>query len=346
MASSPRSALIARSRTLLPLPLSPGDIYDVLWHPWIKEHLDTTEKVWRDYLLNVRNDVEPYGSYMLFLDALPQTFEFPPKFHWYAFRTVDSTLASNEYDTVFSYTHFPQFFFVTMISPASLSGWETTKIEKEGKHKIHFVFSDKYFNNFLVNRYNLALPALDRTNPQIRGQIDKAIDANPQKFLSSTSLRFHLKDKKRKRLIAIQKCPEAIKTLIGVIDCAENNPELTQDQQSRARLTGEIVADSLFNLPQYKAIIIDTLLKSTVTLANDQNPVSECDFETDAFKAKFVVALHLANEQRSQLMDNALERLKQNRVNGDERVLVVFSVDPFDEVMPFGLGYYTYLGAH
>lgn len=65
---------------------------------------------------------------------------------------------------------------------------------------------------------------------------------------------------------------------------------------------------------------------------------------TDAFKAKFVVGLHLTNEQRCRLMDNTLERLKQNRVKDDERVLVVFSVDPFDEVMPFGVGYDAYLG--
>jgi hypothetical protein len=211
---------------------------------------------------------------------------------------------------------------------------------------MHFVFSDKYFNNFLVSRYNFALPALDKTNPRIKEQIDRAIDANPQKFLKSTSLLFHLKESKRKRLRAIEKCPEVIKTLVEIVDYAEENPEHTNDQYAMARLTGEIVANSLFSLPLHKAIIVDALLKSTVALANDQSPVSECDFETDIIKAKFIVALHVSIEERWKLTDKALESLKQNRVKGDERVLVVFSVDPFDEVTPFGVCYEGYLGTN
>jgi hypothetical protein len=99
-------------------------------------------------------------------------------------------------------------------------------------------------------------------------------------------------------------------------------------------------------LPLHKAIIVDALLKSTVALANDQSPVSECDFETDIIKAKFIVALHVSIEERWKLTDKALESLKQNRVKGDERVLVVFSVDPFDEVTPFGVCYEGYLGTN
>jgi hypothetical protein len=313
-------------------------------HPWIKEQLDEAEKVWRDYLLDAREDVGHYESYIMFLDTLPQTFEFPPKFHWYAFRSVDSTLASDIESTVFSYMHFPQFFFVSTIRPLSFSGWDTARVEKTGKYKMHFVFNDKYFNNFLVSRYNFAFPALDRTNPQIKEQIDRAIDANPQKFLKSTTLQFHLKESKRKRLRAIQNCSEVIKTLIQVVDCVEENPELTKDQQAMARLTGEIVADSLFRLPSHKAIVVDALLKSTVALANEQHPISECNFETDAIKAKFIVALHVSDEARWKLMDSSLDSLKQNRAEEDERVLVVISVDPFNDIMPFGVAYDAYLG--
>lgn len=47
-------------------------------HPWIKEHLDMAEKIWRDYLLGVRKDVLPYETYMLFMDSLPEILESPP----------------------------------------------------------------------------------------------------------------------------------------------------------------------------------------------------------------------------------------------------------------------------
>jgi hypothetical protein len=261
-------------------------------HPWIKEHLDMAEKIWRDYLLGARKDVLPYESYVLFMDSLPEILEFPHKFHWYAFRSVDSTLASNTRDTVFSYTHFPQFFFVSAIFPSSLyADWYETKIEKKGILKMQFEFSKEYFNNFLVSRYKLALPALDSANPHIQAQIGRAIDSNPKKFFDSKSLQFYLMESRRKRIRTVGKCLESIKTLIEVIDYAAETPELTPEQRTMAKYSGDIVANSLLRLPTNKAIVLDALLKSTVALADNQHRISKCNFETNDIKANFIVAL-------------------------------------------------------
>jgi len=172
-------------------------------------------------------------------------------------------------------------------------------------------------------------------------KIVNAIEKEPEKFLKSESFVVMLEESKRKRLKRIEKLPESIKGLIDIIDRSVDNPSLDTMQQKWVDYNQHIVADALSRIPLDKAQIINALLTSTISLANDRNRVTECEFETEELIVKFMVTLCETKNHQRKLLTQKVNHLRKRKQPDDQRIIVVFTFNPWDQEMPFETGYYV-----
>jgi len=304
--------------------------------PWIEQHLNRAEEIWRRYLLGESSNLGLYEHYFFFLSNIKSEIVLPKKFQWYTLRATDSTLASNK-NVVFSFTHFPHFCFVSTIFPFTFSDWEDTKIENNGKFSTKSQINDYYFWDFLVSRGKLLLSSIDGSENK---QIGKAIEKEPEKFLKSESFLVMIEESKRERLERIKELPKAIRGLIDIIDRSVDNPELDILQQKWTNYTQYIVANALSYIPLDKAQIIDGLLQSTILLADENNRVTQFEFETQELIAKFMATICKTKNEQRELLAQAIDDLVKKKAPNDERIIVVFTFNPLDMEMPFETGYY------
>jgi hypothetical protein len=306
-------------------------------HPWIEQHVQTAEECWRKYLLKESPNIEPYEHHCFFLDYIESEIGVPEKFQWYTLRGADSTLASNDdQSAVFAFTHFPHFVFVSTIFPFTFPDWRATKINSKGNFSIKKQISDYFFWDFLVSRGKLVASSIDGSGNE---QIVKAIEKEPEKFLKSESFVVMLEESKRKRLKRIEKLPETIKGLIDIIDRSVDNPLLDILQQKWVDYTSHIVADALSQIPLDKAQIIDALLKSTTFLADENHRVTQCEFETQELIVKFMVTICETKNHQRKLLTQTVDDLKKRKHSDDQRIVVVFTFNPWDQEMPYETAY-------
>jgi len=152
-------------------------------HPWIKEHIDKAEEIWRKYLLRESSDCGSYEHHLFFVDFVKNEIDIPKKFQWYTLRAVDSTLVSSQ-NVVFAFTHFPHIFFTSTIFPLTFSGWKSTKIRNTGKFTTKSEITDYYFWDFLFSRCKIISSSIDGSANE---QIAKSLVKKPEKFLSFKS---------------------------------------------------------------------------------------------------------------------------------------------------------------
>ena len=305
-------------------------------HPWIKDHLNKAEKIWREYLLQKSSDSGAYEHHLFFTGYFEKEINMPRKFQWYALRGVDSTLVSSR-SVVFAFTHFPHVFFVSTLFPSTLSGWESTRIRNKGKLTTKSEITDYYFWDFLVSRCKMLSSSLEGSPDE---RIAKSLEKEPQRILKSESLAVMIEESKRERVKRIEKMPAGIKALIDVIDRSIDNPELDSLQQSWANYTQQIVANALSYIPFDKATVIDTLIQSTIVLADEKHKHTHCDFETQELIARFMVTVCDTKSKQLELLAQAIDDLKKKKEPKDQRIIVVFSFNPSDQEMPFETGYY------
>jgi len=307
-------------------------------HPWIEEHINKAEETWRRYLLNESKDIGETENHLFYLGFIENDVDLPRRFQWYLFRAVDSTLASNEVDIVFSYTHFPHFFFISTILPSTFPEWKYTKIENNGKFSIRSQINDDSIWDFLVSRGKFLLTVLGSSADP---SIIKAIEKDPEKFLKSDSFLVMKEESKRRRRKRINEMPESIRNLIGIVDHSADNPELDSLKQRWAYYLQHVVADALSNIPQSSAVIIDQLIQSVFVLIDERNRFSKIDFETKELIARFMVTLGYTKNEQRQMIEGAIDELKNGKNPEDHRIIVVFSFNPLDPVMPYETGYYA-----
>jgi hypothetical protein len=317
--------------------LKTGYSDQVEYSPWIKEHLDKAEEIWRKYLLSQSTNEEQYEHHMFFVDYVEKETGLPPKFQWYTLRGTDSTLASNQ-DIVFAMTHFPHIFFVSSIFPPKLSGWKNTEIEKNGKLTMQWKIDDIGFGSFLINRARELLSSLGGSADT---KILRSFGKDPERVLKSESLRVMIEESKRARLKRMAGLPKGIQFLADIVDRSADNPRLNLIQQSWARYTQNMVAEALSLLPLKSAIIIDTLISSTIRLTDDKHRQNHCDFETQELKARFMISICDSKDEQIGLLNKALDTLIKKRSPNDQRIIVVFSYNPNDEEIPYETAYYT-----
>lgn len=307
-------------------------------HPWIKGYLNRAEETWRRYLLKESSNLGSSEHHLFFVGFIKGEIDLPKIFQWYILRATDSTLASNPEDTVFSFTHFPHFFFISTIFPSTFSDWKSTKIGKRGKFRTKSQINDPSFWDFLVSRGELASASI---NGSANKPIIKSIEKDPEKFLKSESFLVFKEESKRERLKRIKKLPDTIKNLIDIIDRSVDNPELDFLQQRWAYYLQHNVANALSYIPMSKAIIIDQLIQSTVVLADERHKHTQCNFETQELIAKFMVTICNTKDEQLQLLQQALDDLKKTKKPDDKRIIAVFSFNPLDREMPYETGYYS-----
>ena len=309
----------------------------IKYSPWIKEHLDKAAEVWRKCLLAESINEEQYEHHMFFVDYVEKETGMPARLQWYTLRATDSTLASNQ-ETVFAFAHFPHIFFVSSIFPPSFSGWENTKVEKNGKLAMKWKIEDTRFGGFLVDRGKWAISKL---GVSADNRILNSVKKNPEKMLKSESLKVMIEESKRTRLKKIRELPKGIRFLIDIIDRSVDNPKLNFIQQSWANYTQHMVAEALSRIPVNHAKIINALIESTVTLTDDKHRQNHIDFETQELLARFMISICDDKNEQIELLEKALDALIKKKANNDQRIIVVFSFNPYDEEMPYETAYYT-----
>ena len=305
--------------------------------PWIEKHLNQAEVTWRRYLLKESSNSGSYEHYLFFVRNIESEIYMPKILQWYILRATDSTLASNQ-NQVFSFTHFPHFFFVSTIVPFTFSDWKSTKIERSGKFTTKSQINDHFFWDFIESRGEQASPII---NGSANKQIAKSLEKDPEKFLKSESFLVFREVSKRQRLKRIEKMPETIKNLIDILDRSVDNPELDHLTQRWAYHLQYLVADALSCLLLSNAIIIDQLIQSTIVLADEQHKITNCTFETQELIAKFMVTICDTKHEQLQLLEQAVDNLKKMKKLEDKRIIVVFSFNPLDPEMPYETGYYS-----
>lgn len=306
-------------------------------HPWIKEHLNKAEEIWREYLLQESSDSGSYEHHLFFTGYVKKEIDVPKRFQWYTLRATDSTLVSSR-STVFAFTHFPHVFFASTIFPLTFSGWKSTKIRNKGKLTTKSEINDYYFWDFLVSRIKIISSSLDGSTNE---KIIKSLEKKPERFLKSESLTVMIEESKRERLKRTKKMPKGIQVLIDIIDRSVDNPELDSLQQSWANYTQHTVANALSYIPLDKATVIDALIQSTIVLADEKHKHTHFDFETRELIARFMVTICDTKSKQLELLAQAIDDLKQKREPNDQRIIVVFAFNPSDQEMPFETGYYV-----
>ena len=306
-------------------------------HPWIKKHLNKAERIWRKYLLQESSDSGSYEHHLFFTGYAKKEIDIPKKFQWYALRAADSTLVSSR-STVFAFTHFPHVFFASTIFPLTFSGWKSTKIYNKGKITTKSEINDYYFWKFLVSRCETISSSLDGSANE---KIVKSLEKKPERFLKSESLAVMIEESKRERLKRIRKMPKGIQALIDIIDRSVDNPEFDFLQQGWANYTQHIVANALSYIPINEATVIDALIQSTITVADEKHEHTQCDFETRELIARFMVTICDTKSRQLELLSQAIDDLRKKKEPNDQRIIVVFSFNPSDQEMPFETGYYV-----
>lgn len=306
--------------------------------PWIKEHVDKAERVWRKFLLHESLEAGPYEHHMCFLDYVEKADGLPSKFQWYILRATDATLVSNESDRVFAYTHFPCVFFVSTIFPLQLSGWIGTKIEWRGKTTLTFKIGDTNFGDFLVSRAKIVASATQ--NAANDDKILKSVTKNPERFLTSESFKVLLEESKRERQEKLKSLPKAIEGLVDIIERSLESPGLNSLQQKSLSYAQNIIANELSNLPNDKATKIHSLIETTIRAASITKIGIHCDFETVGLICRFMVCFTKTKDEQRELVKKAIDELIKKRAANDRRFIVVFSFNPLDDALPYETGYY------
>jgi hypothetical protein len=288
-------------------------------------------------LLTESINEEQYEHHIVFFDYVKTETGMPDRLQWYTLRATDSTLASNK-ETVFAFTHFPHIFFVSSIYPPKFSGWENTKVEKNGKLTMKWKIEDTRFGGFLINRGKKAMSSL---GVSADNRILKSMKKKPERMLKSESLKVMIEESKRTRLKRIRALPKGIRFLIDIIDRSLDSPKLNLIQQSWDNYTRHIVAEALSNIPVDGAKIIDALIESTVTLTDDKHRQNHIDFETRELVVRFMVSICDDKNEQIELLRKSLDALIKKKAKNDQRIIVVFSFNPYDEEMPYETAYYT-----
>jgi len=308
--------------------------------PWIKEHIDKAEKIWRKFLLNKSLDAGPYEHHMFFLDYVEKGKDLPSKFQWYTLRGTDSTLASNESDIVFAYTHFPWVFFVSTIFPLQLPGWIGTKIERNGKTALTFKIGDGRFGDFLISRAKIVSSATQKHNAIKDDKILKSIVKSPERFLTSESFNVMLKESRRERREKLKDLPKGVVGLIDIIDRSLDSPILNSLQQKWLAYAQNLIANELSNLPDDKATEIHSLIETTIRAASITKIGMHCDFETAGLICRFMVCFSKTKDGQRELLEKSINELIKKRATNDKRFIIVFSFNPLDEVLPYETAYH------
>ena len=262
--------------------------------PWIKEHVDEAEEIWRKFLLNDSSEAGPYEHHMFFFDYIERGENLPSKFQWYTLRATDSTLASNDGDTVFSYTHFPWVLFVSTIFPVSLPGWDGTKIEKSGKTALNVKIRDGGFGDFLISRTEIVTSSIKNKLCK-NDAILKTLTKNPERLLNSESFNVMLEESRRERRERKKSLPRCIVELVDIIDRSLDHPELNSLQQKAVAYGQNIIANELSHLPHDKEVEIDTRIETIMRAAAITKIGIECPFETEGIMASLSYVFLIQN---------------------------------------------------
>lgn len=254
-------------------------------------------------------------------------------------RGTDSTLASNEGDTVFAYTHIPRIFFVSAIFPLRLQGWIGTKIDSKGKTAMKARISDDEFKDFLISRFKIASSSTQKTDVIKNDKIQKSIDKNPERFLNSESFKVMLEESRRTRRERIKDLPKYIVELIDIIDRSLNNPNFNSLQQKAIAYGQNRIANELSNLSNDKTAEIDSRIETAMRAAATTKMGIEFSFETDGIIGKYIICFFETKKEQIDLLKSSFYKMVKNRPMSDKRFIVVFTFNPLDAVLPYETAY-------
>lgn len=308
----------------------------LIYYPFFRKILDETEEDWRSFLLNEITELEGYEHHIMLLDYIDESTEKIPGYQWYTLRACDSTLVGN-HETVLSYSKFPWMFLVSSIYPKKLSGWNGTRIENSGTLKKPQEIDDTLFQDFFVNRAKMALDEIGKKHDD---KVIASIKKNPHRYFRSESFDVAVAEAKRRRKARKKELPNSIVHLIDIIEKSIDNPQLDALGQRYSLLVKRIVADSLAGLTKKDALAISHRLETTIEESGRKGTSAKTFFETDEFKAQFMVDLSDTKDEQRLLLRESIKELIKNKQVADDRIVVSFSFNPKLQDFPYETAYY------
>ena len=292
----------------------------------LNSFVDEAEICWREFLNGERESVNQYENHVFFLDGLAdgQGSAVDPKFHWYAFRSVDCTIVDNV-KRVFVYVMLPGMAFVTTIYPKTLEGWSGTVIKENGKISSEQSITDGGFLQFLSERASLVMYSSRGPTPDVAAQrLARVVERDPEKFLESDTFRSMIKERDLRRKKKMKNMPESVIALVeGVIRHANGNHLLTNAENQSNRWRMGQIADEIANLSKEHADELDKIIRAVIKKSEIRQQDEQHTLETDFLCITFMVTRNATKEQQQAKIGKEIEKLR--RQTDDKIPLAVFS---------------------
>lgn len=296
-------------------------------HPWIKPHLETAEKVWREYLLGIRQDCEPYEHHLIFLGYVNEENEVPLGFHRYLLRGTDASLV-NSNEVIFSYVHFPWMIFMSTIYPAKNEKWINSNILDSGEINFSVQMTDALFGDYLMDRIKL-------TNMDMGGdqRVLKSFYKNPERALLSESFKISLIETRKKRN---RDLPPPILLFLEILESVKYSNDYSEIHSRLLMLHYSLMADRISKISKDEANRISFLLDSFFHETGITEPDKSIDFELNGVYVRFMVNYCESKDMQRDILDKSSLSINENLRRKHPFVLLV-SFNPLEVDDPYEL---------
>jgi hypothetical protein len=297
--------------------------------PNLTSHAEQALRIWRDYLLGLREDESGNEHHLFFLDFIRDgSVEVMPNFQWYTMRAVDGCLAIGQ-ETVFAYTKFPGMILVSAVYPTRLDGWVGTRITR-GVGEIGPPQEIAYpgFLEFLMDRASKALGS--GVSEIQKRKLETTIRANPDRMLSSRSFEVFLAERKRARATKSQTLPRSVTELIGIVEESDIDPSLPGTEKNYQREKIDLVAHWLANLDMTAATRLHDDIMSNIEIVRRMGKEKLTITDLGDIVVFFLTSLGSNKSQRIARVDGLFEDIDANQSYVKAKVVLVFAWDPTD----------------
>lgn len=300
--------------------------------PIISQHAEQVLKIWKNYLLENRDDPGSYEHHIFFLDLVESTTGviLPPGFQWYTLRAIDATLAYGE-NQAYVYMKLPGMVLVSCIYPPKLEGWLGTKIEKSGEITVPQEITSSWLGGLMVDRAKMGLKT--EISEYKKKRILRSMARNREKALLSKSLEIFLAESRRERKGRKKEYP-LLQELINIIEIGEINSMLPKETRALRQLQINVVANALASTDSNQAQRIEQDLKRAVLDARRTGQDKAVISDVGNLVVVFRTCLTFSKEQRQRWIAEKLEELENNPLLSKANVVLVIAWNPENKQHP------------
>lgn len=269
--------------------------------------MNDAESCWREFLLEKRQSIEPYESYLIFLDGKSSNGEFHNN-KWYTARSVDSTLVIWE-DRLFAYSLLPRMAITTSIHPTMLP-FCSPPIKSNGKVSTSQHVGDSKFFKAIANR--AAQASAYSPGPSIKEserRLKKASEKNPSKVIKSETIKIIMEnmDADRRLKMRYKRMPKVIIELVERVILNPNNV-YNPGENTVLSLQTRQIAYILASLPKKEAEEMACMIESIISKATKSKNCEEVLIRSGNIWVVFMVC---HNAEKTVQQKKILEKIKK-----------------------------------